>query len=90
MYNKKYLITYDLKTPNWNYTNFYNTLKNLGSWWHYLDSTWMIKDSSYDAQQMYNLLGPYLSVKDFILIIEIVPSSKFGYLPADAWKWLDN
>lgn len=90
MATKKYLITYDLKTPNWNYTGFYNALKNLGDWWHYLDSTWIIKSSTYTPQQMYDVLAPHLSTKDFILIIEIVPESKYGFLPKDAWGWLNN
>ncbi|MBU4511698.1 hypothetical protein KKD19_00430 [Patescibacteria group bacterium] len=88
--NEKYLITYELKTPNWNYTGFYNALKNLGEWWHYLDSTWVIKNTSYDSIQMYDILRKHISVNDFILIVEIKPETKWGYLPGDAWGWLDS
>ena len=87
---RKYLITYTLKTQNWNYTGFYSALQSLGHWWHYLDSTWIIKNTTYTPQQMYNILAPHISVQDSILIIEIVSANKHGFLPKDAWDWLNN
>ena len=87
---KKYLITYSLKNPNWNYTGFLSALQNIGPWWHYLDTTWLIK-SDLTSQQIYQKLGPgLLSINDFILVIEIVPGNRFGWLPKDAWDWIDN
>jgi hypothetical protein len=90
MLTKKYLITYDLKTPNWNYTGFYDALKNQGEWWHYLASTWIIKKTTLTPQQIYNNIAPHISRKDLILIVEIVPQNKYGILPRDAWDWLDT
>ncbi len=90
MLSKKYLITYTLRTNNWNYKGFYDAIITLGAWWHYIDSTWIIKNSQYTTQQMYSILAPHLSTKDSILIIEIVPENKFGFLPADAWQWLNT
>lgn len=90
MPTKKYLITCNLKTPNWNYTGFYNTIASLGTWWHYIDFTWIIKNSSYTPEQMYNFLAPHLSKNDFILIVEIIPETKRGWLPQDAWNWLNS
>ena len=89
MSEKLYIITYSLKATNWNYNRFYNSLQNIGMWWHYLDSTWIIK-SSLTAQQIYSMLGPGLSVKDFILVVEINPDNRYGYLPQKAWSWIDN
>jgi hypothetical protein len=87
---KKYLITYNLKTPNWNYTGFFNALQNIGPWWHYIDSTWIVK-SNLTAQQIYSRIAPgFLSTSDFILIIEIKSESKFGWLPQEAWNWIDS
>lgn len=87
---RKYLITYTLKTPGWNYTGFFTALQSLGTWWHYLDSTWIIKNSIYTPQQMHAILGPHLSRNDFILIVEIVPGNKNGWLPPEAWRWIDS
>ena len=86
---KKYLITYNLKTTNWNYTGFFSTLQNIGSWWHYLDTTWIIK-SEFTSQQIYSMIAPHLSKSDLILVVEIVANTSFGWLPKDAWDWLNN
>lgn len=86
----KYLITYELKTKDWNYTGFYNTIKNFGAWWHYLDSTWIIKNPRYTPKQMYDLIAPHISTADHILIVQILPETKWGYLSKDAWDWLDT
>lgn len=86
---KKYLITYNLKTPNWNYSGFFASLQNLGAWWHYLDTTWIIK-SNLTSQQIHAVLAPHLSRNDLMLVIEIVPSNRFGWLPPDAWTWIDS
>lgn len=86
---KQYLITYNLKTTNWNYTPFFNALKNIGPWWHYLDSTWIIK-TSFSSQQIHSILGPHLPQADHILIVEIIPETRFGWLSQDAWNWIDN
>ena len=86
---KKYLITYNTKTPNWNYTGFFNALQSIGPWWHYLDTTWIVK-SSLTSQQVYSMLGPHLSRSDFILVVEIIPGNRYGWLPQEAWNWIDN
>ncbi|MEI6191079.1 MAG: hypothetical protein WCP24_01755, partial [bacterium] len=65
-------------------------LKSIGPWWHYLDSTWIVK-STLTPQQIYQRIGPGLLLQnDFILVIEIVPGNKFGWLPQEAWNWINN
>jgi len=88
--SKKYLISCNLRTPNWNYSGFLNAITTLGVWWHYIDSTWIIKNSVYTPQQMHSILGPFLSRTDYILIVEIVPGNKYGWLPPEAWQWIDT
>lgn len=36
------LITYDLNKPGQNYEELYERIKRLGTWWHYLGSTWIV------------------------------------------------
>jgi hypothetical protein len=90
MLGRKYLITYTLRTPNWDYRKFYAAIQSLGNWWHYLDTTWAIKDSVYTTNQMYDKLASGLSTKDSILIVEIVQGTSYGFLPKDAWDWLNS
>ena len=37
-----YLISYDLNSPGKNYAQLYAAIQKLGSWWHCLDSTWIV------------------------------------------------
>ncbi len=81
------LVSYDLKTPGWNYTAFYETLKAQGSWWHYLTSTWLIITPKSPAE-VHNALGPHLAKTDSILILP-VKKPAFGWLPKEAWDWIN-
>ena len=36
------LISYDLNKPGQNYDKLYAKIKELRTWWHYLDSTWIV------------------------------------------------
>lgn len=46
-----YLITYDLKKPGQDYSNVHDAIKSCGTWWHYLESTWLV-DSYLTAEQI--------------------------------------
>ena len=86
----KYLITYDLKNKNIvNYENLYVAIKEIGSWWHYLDSTWIVK-TNLNSQQIWNILGQHLCTNDNILVVKIDNFDKWGWLPQDAWNWLNS
>jgi hypothetical protein len=81
------LVTYDLKTPSWDYNKFYETLKAQGMWWHYLSSSWLVATSS-TPDQLYAALTPHLSQQDWILILP-VKKPAFGWLPKEAWDWIN-
>lgn len=88
----KYLITYDLKTAPRDYNPLYEAIKQLpGQWWHYLESTWIIKDCNLTAEQVFERLRPHLNLeKDYALVIKIDTSNKEGWLPRAAWDWLNT
>ncbi len=84
-----YVVSYTLQPPRI-ILPLVTELQSNPDWAHYLDSTWLIATTE-TAQQLYERLGKHLTVLDFILIIEIKRnSSRFGYLPKDAWEWLDQ
>jgi len=86
----KYLITYDLKNKSIrDYQSLFIAIKSLGSWWHYLDSTWIIK-TNLNSQQIWNMLSKHLLTNDHILVVKIDGSDKWGWLPQDAWSWLNS
>lgn len=86
-----YLITYNIDKEK-DYKNLYDAIKNAGqAWWHYIDSTWIIK-SSENVGNIYRQLQPHIDKSDNLLIIKIDPSrgSKQGWLPKKAWDWINT
>jgi hypothetical protein len=82
------LITYDLKKPGQNYTALHEEIKKAGTWWHHLESTWLI-ETSQTPQQWFARLAPHIDQNDHILIIE-VKKNYWGWLPPKAWEWLNG
>jgi len=85
----KYLITYDLKNKSRNYDSLYLAIKSLGPWWHYLESTWIVK-TNLNSSQIWNNLGAHITTMDYLLITKIDSADKWGWLPQDAWNWLNS
>jgi len=84
-----YLITYDLKRPIQNYTELFNLLRNKGDWWHYLDSTWLIRSNDSInslADDIRNILDP----NDRFLIFEVTGKYSQGWLSSEAWEWINS
>lgn len=82
-----YSINYDLKGPVADYGSLIAAIKELGKWWHYLDSMWLVK-SSMSSKEIYEKLGPNLKSGDSLVIFDITRSSYYGILPRDAWPWI--
>lgn len=85
---KVYSITYDLSAPNRNYDGLHEAIKKCGMWWHYLESTWLVKTTS-TPSEIFNKLSSEIDKNDSLLIIE-VRNNKNGWLPQKAWDWINN
>ena len=59
-----------------------------GSWWHYFRNVWIV-DTEMTVDQMTKAILKHLDDKDDLLIIGIQDPYQ-GWLPEDAWKWLDE
>lgn len=82
-----YLVTYEIN-KNKDHSSLFETIKDCGVWWHYLDSTWIIKTDK-TASEIQDKLRPHIDkVDDSILIIKIDPKHRAGLLPRKAWNWL--
>ncbi len=84
------LITYDLNAPGKNYNNLYEEIKKLGAtWWHYLDSTWLV-DTFLSPQQVWECLSKQIDRNDRVLVVRLTNSPSYsGWLTQDAWDWLN-
>lgn len=82
-----HLITYDLNRPGKNYEDLYKAIKAIGTWWHYLDSTWLV-ETSLTPQQVWERLAPVVDKTDRVLVVKVT-SSNSGWLTQEAWDWLN-
>lgn len=84
------LISYDLKEPNRDYESLYEAIKNAGtSWWHYLESTWII-NTNLPIDECSNLLHGAMDANDTLLIVDITGKAHQGWLPSKAWDWFST
>ena len=81
-----YCVSYDLNGTGQNYGALHEELKKSSSWWHYLDSTWLIYTSE-TADQLSKRLLKHTDQNDRILVIKVVNTYQ-GWLTEEAWKWI--
>lgn len=82
-----YLVTYDLNKSGQDYKALHEAIKSLGNWWHYLDSTWLVK-SRLTVQQVTDHLTPRIDDNDRLLVLDVTGVGYNGWLTQDAWKWI--
>lgn len=84
-----YVISYDLNSPGQNYADLYEAIKNLGTWWHCLDSTWLVKTSK-SAVEARNALTPCLDGNDKILVATLSGEAAWTGFSDNCAKWLKD
>lgn len=65
-----YLISYDLNKSGKNYETLIAEIKKFGTWWHHLDSTWIVK-SDLTAVQIRDKLSPLIDSDDELLVVHL-------------------
>ncbi len=91
---KLYIITYRAGV-NFNANLFHNYIESLyrnkwiTDWWHYTDNAYIVA-STFDAGNLYNATYRGAYAMTYVLIIEINPQNVQGWLPKDAWTWLQK
>ncbi|WP_069997771.1 hypothetical protein [Cellulosilyticum sp. I15G10I2] len=86
---KVFLISYDLNKSGQDYNSLYEAIKACSysdTWWHYLDSTWIIK-SNLSVSQVSDKLKSVMDDNDSLLVIEVI-NNYAGWLPQKAWDYL--
>ncbi|WP_347268937.1 hypothetical protein [Paracoccus sp. (in: a-proteobacteria)] len=83
-----YAINYDLKRPGQNYDELHKAIKNLGDWWHYLGSTWLV-DTNLNAKGVWDRLAPHVDKNDRVLVIGVTRDYS-GWLTQEAWEWINS
>lgn len=83
-----YLISYDLSQPDRNYDGLYEAIKKQGSWWHYLESTWIVS-STLTSHQIAQNLRSQIDDNDHLIVIQVTKDFD-GWLKKDAWDWINQ
>lgn len=84
------LIGYDLNKQK-NYDGLHESIKGLGKWWHYLDSTWLVVTTQ-DPKSVRDRLKAYLDSDDELLVIDVTGRSRAwnGGFVERAQTWLSE
>lgn len=83
-----YIVTYELNDANFDYTPFLNELYGSLNWFRHMKNTWIVirRDTLVGLN---NLLLPKIHVNDRLLIMP-AKGPAMGWLPNEAWGWLDT
>lgn len=86
---KSYLIGYDLNRPRGadDYPNLIAAIKEIGAWWHHLDSTWIVK-SERAADGIRDLLIPHVDSGDELLVVTLTGEAAWVGFNDRASTWL--
>lgn len=82
------LLTLDLKGPSGSYAPLYEAIKRQGSWWHYLNWTWLLQTVN-SPDQIVAELSPHLQTADRLFVTPVTRPYQ-GWLPKDAWAWINE
>lgn len=83
------LISYDLDKPNRNYTDLHEAIKSLGSWWHCLESVWIV-DTLQTSAQIRDALKLHLDSGDKLAVFNLSGGWATYNLSKDCNDWLRN
>lgn len=85
-----YLITYDLKKASGHdYTKLHDEIKSFGTnRWHYLESTWLV-ETSLTADAMSERIRAIYQ-PEYHLVYKLTKADKQGWLPKEAWDWINR
>lgn len=88
-----YQLAYELKSPERDYTLFYNFLeKKVGdSSIHVLrDSWWIYVENEIAIDVLCDRIRPYLGEKDIFYVSELHKETINGWMPSSHWKWYNE
>lgn len=90
--NKLYVVIYNTQ-GNFSEAVFHSYMTSLypnyiSDWWHHTNTAYIIA-STLNVGQLYSLIYPGVPMKN-LLIIEVDPNNAQGWLPPQAWQWLQK
>lgn len=85
-----YLISYDLNSPGQDYPSLIDAIKELsGTWWHHLDSTWIIRHAG-PATAIRDALNAHIDSNDELLVVQLTGVAAWTGFSKKGSDWLKN
>lgn len=85
-----YVIGYDLHpTKGETYDELIDAIKGLGTWWHCLDSTWLVI-SNKTAGQIRDALWAHMKADDQLLVVTYSRDAAWEGFSGNCQKWLSD
>lgn len=84
-----YIIGYDLNKPGQDYTSLFESIKKIGTWWHCLDSTWIVI-STLTSSQIRDRLVKHIDANDKLLVAKLAGEAAWHGLDEQCSKWLKD
>ena len=86
---KTYMVGYDLNKPGQDYSELIKAIEAYGTWWHHLDSTWIIK-SDLSATAILNDLKLHVDKSDELLVARLQGDWNSVGFNQKGVDWLDR
>jgi hypothetical protein len=84
---KSLLITYDLITPGRDYAKLYEAIKAQGTWWHCLESVWIVRTAA-TSIQVANILKQHVDANDKLAVLQVQGDWATYNLSDECSNWL--
>lgn len=84
------LISYDLAGPEADYTDLFDAIKAYGSWWHCLESVWLVS-TTWGTAAVRDALQRQLGANDKLLVVQLSGMwATAGLTDSTCNEWLKN
>ena len=85
-----YLITYDLSSPDKDYTSLFTEIEKLGDSKRILKSVWLVSVNNKNAFQISETLRNVMDRDDLLYVVKNHETDRQGWLYTSNWEWLDK
>ena len=81
------MITYDLVAPGKKYEDLHHAIKSTGSWWHCLESNWIVV-TTLSTTQIRDRLAAHLDTNDKLLVAVLNGTAAWQGFDKNCSEWL--
>ncbi len=83
------LIGYDLNKTGQDYSTLIEKIKTFATWWHHLDSTWIVK-TDLTCVQVRDILKSLIDSNDELLVVKLTSEGAWCGFNEKGSKWLKD